>query len=140
MIGKSSLLTESGVILLTQEILLVLCLSVQLLVGILLSQHILIFPKRREILSLHRLVLRSVHVDVVEIGASAPRQDRVPIHLESCNRVFGLVDRIHHVFVDGSVDEDVGPLVLLSRRISIVWVIWVEVWCVWLLVGAYLVL
>lgn len=88
------------------------------------------------------LVLRSVHVDVVQVGAPSPWQDGVPVHLEGGDRVFRLVDRIHHVLVDGPVDEDVRSLVLLLHRVStVIWVrvlIEVEVGGVGLLVGANL--
>ena len=122
---------------------LVLCLSVQLLVSVLFGQHILVVAQRK-VLRLHGLVLRPIHVDIVQVRASSPRQDGISIHLKGGYRIFRLVDRIHHVFINGSVDENVRPLILLLHRISTaIWVgalIQIEVWGVRLLIGAYLLL
>ena len=118
------LLTIRGLTLLIQEILLILCLSVQLLVSVLLGQHVLVVAERK-VLRLNWLVLRSIHVDIVQVRTPSPRQDGISIHLKGGNRVFRLVDRVHHVLVDGSVDEDVRSLILLLHRETVVIWMWV---------------
>ena len=72
------------------------------------------------LLNLHWLDLSTIHVDSIEIGTASPRQNRITTHLERLNCIFGLVNGVHHVLVDRSIDEDMRPLVLMFHRVPIV--------------------
>ena len=78
------------------------------------STHLVILLRNLHRLDLGRYVL---------VGTASPRQHRISAHLKRLNRIFGLVNRIHHVLVDCAIDENVWPLVLMLHRVPVVGVL-----------------
>lgn len=57
------------------------------------------------------------HLVICIHGATTPWDSCVAMHLKWSHSLLRLVDRVHHVLVDLTVDEDMGPILIVEYRV-----------------------
>lgn len=154
--GKAKLIIDLMVLIIDWWLMLitilrgVLILKLRVVVVIVIRQFVLVSEHHLAIesvhaihivLLLHRLNRLDLRIHIILIDGSSPRNSRISVILEGCHCLLGLVNWVHHVFIDLPINEDMGSVVVtllidILHVILIVVMIVVHRWFV-LIVGSY---